>query len=397
MSVTVRPMTTDERRSLAAARLVAVESAPYLAHALFSARPVAADGLGTFAVDRSWRLYVDPVALAAWGPQEAGAVLVHEVCHLVREHAERSDSLPGPVDHDRWNLATDAAINDDLLRAGLPLPQGVVTPAALGLPDSGIEESYYAALPAQTPQDDEPGCGSGAGDPRQPWEPSEDHPAMPGLDSGQVTITRRRVAQDIKDTVARSGRGTVPAGLERWADIELAAPTVPWRKVLAGMVRRVAALTSGRTTYTYSRPGRRRLPGIVTPAMRSPKVTVAAVVDTSGSMGRDDLATALGEVSGVIKAVGGTVQIITCDAAAGSVQHVRNASDIRLVGGGGTDMRIGIEAASRLTPTPDVIVVLTDGFTPWPDAPTKARLVAVLTQDDALGNVPTWARGIAVS
>jgi predicted metal-dependent peptidase len=389
---TIRPLTDDERRALAAARLVAVESAPYLAHALFSVRPLAAPGLATFAVDRHWRLYVDPATLDEWGPQVAGAVLVHEASHLIRDHAGRADGLPGPVDHDRWNLATDAAINDDLLRAGLPLPSWVVTPASLGLPDAGVEEAYYGALPAQPPQT-EPGCGSGAGDPRQPWEPAGDNPQTPGLDDGQVTITRRKVAQDVRDAVAH-GRGTVPAGIERWATDELTAPTVPWRKVLAGMVRRAAALTTGRLTYTYTRPGRRPLPGIVTPAMRAPRVTAAAVVDTSGSMTPDDLAAALREINGVIKAVGGSVSVIACDARAAQARQVRHARDVRLVGGGGTDMTIGIAAAERLTPAPDVIVVLTDGDTPWPSHPTRARLIAVLTREHGLPRVPTWARGI---
>lgn len=397
MNPTIRPLTDNERRALSAARLVAVESAPYLAHALFSVRPVAAVGLDTFAVDRHWRLYVDPASLDEWGPLQAGAVLLHEVSHLVRDHAGRAEALPGPVDHGRWNYATDAAINDDLLAAGCPLPEWVVTPAALGLDDGGVEEAYYAALTPEPPQSEsEVGCGSGAGDPTQPWEPSADDAGMPGLDNGQVTITRRKVANDVRDAVTR-GRGTVPAGLARWASDELAAPTVPWRKVLAGMVRRATSLVAGRVTYTYSRPGRRRLPGIVTPAMRAPRVTVAAVVDTSGSMGQDDLDAALSEIGGVIKAVGGSIRVLACDAQAASARNVRNARDVRLVGGGGTDMRVGIDAALALTPAPDVIVVLTDGDTPWPDAPIRARLIAVLTRDHALSRVPTWARGIVVS
>lgn len=377
---TVRPLTEDERRALAAARLVAVESAPYLAHALFAVRPLAAVGLGTFAVDRHWRLYLDPATLTEWGPVTAGAVLVHEACHLIRDHAGRADALPGVPDHDRWNLATDAAINDDLLRAGLPLPEWVVTPEGLGLDDSGVEEAYYAAIAPQQPQT-EVGCGSGAGDPRQTWEPAPDNPQMPGLDDGQATITRRQVAHDVQDA-QRTGRGTVPAGIARWAGDELAAPTVPWRKVLAGMVRRAAALTTGRTTYTYTRPGRRRLPGIITPAMRSPRVTAAVVIDTSGSMSPADLEVALSEVNGVIKAVGGSVQVIACD--------------VRLVGGGGTDMTIGIAAATALTPAPEVIIVISDGYTPWPTTPTRARLIAVLTHQDTLTRLPAWARGIHV-
>ncbi len=107
MSVSVRTLNADEARQLTAARLVAVEHAPYLAHALFTVQPVAAVDLGTFAVDRGWRLYVDPTTLVRWGPSLAGGVLVHEVSHLVRAHAERADALAAAVDHERWNLACD--------------------------------------------------------------------------------------------------------------------------------------------------------------------------------------------------------------------------------------------------------------------------------------------------
>ena len=105
MNVSVRPLQGEETRLLTAARLVAVEHAPYLAHALFATYPVAAEGLGTFAVDRGWRLYLDPASLAGWGPGLAGGVLVHEAGHLVRAHAERADALGADVDHQRWNIA----------------------------------------------------------------------------------------------------------------------------------------------------------------------------------------------------------------------------------------------------------------------------------------------------
>ena len=45
---------------LQAARVRATRTQPYLAIALHSLQVVAAPGLGTFAVDRAWRLYVDP-------------------------------------------------------------------------------------------------------------------------------------------------------------------------------------------------------------------------------------------------------------------------------------------------------------------------------------------------
>src|SRR5579859_4611711 len=200
VSVSVRTLGAEEARLLTAARLVALEYAPYLAHALFSTQPVAAAGLGTFAVDRGWRLYVDPATLVSWGPTLAGGVLVHEIGHLVRAHADRGDALGVDYDHERWNLCTDAAINDDLLAAGLPLPDGVVTPAALGLAEGGIEEMYYAALSQQTASGMRldgtedcgggRGCGSGAGDPPASWELSADDPAAPAVGPADASMTR---------------------------------------------------------------------------------------------------------------------------------------------------------------------------------------------------------------
>ena len=200
---------------------------------------------------------------------------------------------------------------------------------------------------------------------------------------------------------ANRSRGHLPAGWRRWADQTLAAPTIPWRRVLASAVRRAIAHAAGCHDYAYSRPGRRRIPRVVTPALRRPLVTVAAVVDTSGSMGQSELDAAMAEVKGVITAAGiGTqrLTVLACDAAVGATSRVRRVEDVQLVGGGGTDMRVGIAAAEASRPRPDVIVVFTDGYTPWPDRPTRARLVvAIIGAQSTAEHAPDWATTVRVS
>ena len=214
-------------------------------------------------------------------------------------------------------------------------------------------------------------------------------------------MTRRRVAQAVRDHAAYRSRGHLPAGWRRWADQTLASPTIPWRQVLASAVRRAVAHAAGCHDYAYSRPGRRRIPRIVTPALRRPLVTVAVVVDTSGSMGQSEVNAALTEVKGVIRAAGIGAQrlvVLACDAAVGATSRVRRVEDVQLVGGGGTDMRVGIAAAEAGHPHPDVVVVLTDGVTPWPDRPTRARLVVALIGDQtSVQQVPAWATTVRVT
>jgi VWA-like domain (DUF2201) len=112
----------------------------------------------------------------------------------------------------------------------------------------------------------------------------------------------------------------------------------------------------------------------------------------------DLLAAALAEVEGLLRAVGMARQlrVLACDTAVGPVRRVSSARQVELVGGGGTDMGAGIEAAGLLRPRPSITVVLTDGFTPWPDEPPRGvRVVVGLLGDDA-PDAPDWARAVRV-
>jgi len=184
----------------------------------------------------------------------------------------------------------------------------------------------------------------------------------------------------------------------RWVDSVLHS-VVPWPQVLAAAVRAAVKWTAGHSDYTYSRPSRRQSasPRVVLPAMRKPVPAVAIVIDTSGSVDDGLLRQALGEVDGALHSVGvsgGSVTVIACDVAAQVLGDVRHARDLRLPGGGGTDLRVGIETAAALRPRPDIVVVATDGYTPWPQrAPGGIAVVAAMLGRDRelLPPSPKWA------
>ena len=64
--------------------------------------------------------------------------------------------------------------------------------------------------------------------------------------------------------------------------------------------------------------------------------------------------------------------------AATAPRAVRSISDVTLTGGGGTDLRVGIDAALAARPAANVIVAFTDGGTPWPDRRLPVPLIVAL-------------------
>jgi predicted metal-dependent peptidase len=127
---------------------------------------------------------------------------------------------------------------------------------------------------------------------------------------------------------------------------------------------------------------------------------IAVVVDISGSMWGPDLAVALAEVDGVLKATGTTRQctVLSVDAQVQACRRVFRADQVVAKGGGGTDMGRGIEGAGRLVPRLEVVIVLTDGYTPWPsDPPHGVRVViGLISRGNQVPNTPTWARTVTI-
>ncbi|WP_030666986.1 VWA-like domain-containing protein [Streptomyces rimosus] len=405
----------------AAARLWAAHHAPYLASAVFALTPVVIeaaidDTTGTpvpdpefraFPADTRWNVHLETGTALATPVPEIGWWLLHHVGHLVRRHASRSPVKPGngggthaaglagEERAHRWNQAADAEINDDLEAEDLPVPDGVISPKALGLPDNRMAEEYVPMLDVLAEAMGRGGkalaeaidCGSAAdGRPRE-YEES----GGGGLSELDKELLERSIAVGIQDRI--SARSEVPSGWQRWAGERL-APQVNWRSRLGALIRRGLSAVAGNTDFSHRRPSRRAgaYTDIVPPALVSPVPDTVLVVDTSGSVTNAVLDRLLAEVTAIITGVAGPnrrLRALCCDMTPYPVQTVRRAEDITLVGGGGTDMRAGIEAAAHLRPRPDLIVVLTDGQTPWPEHRPRPHVVVCLIGED--GHAPDWA------
>ena len=305
------------------------------------------------------------------------------------------------------NIAADFEINDDVYGDGLARPEGVVEPALLGLAEGELMEDYLRQfrLGPYTQGLVWLDCGSGADGLEREWDLGSD--GAHGLSEQERDAVRFRVAQGI------TGRpGDAPKGWRRWAE-EAFHPPQPWRELLGAAVRSAASGPGAGEDYVYGRPSRRSagLPGVVLPSLRRRPPRVSVVIDTSGSVCDAELGSALLEVAAIARAVGGRrdlVTVLSCDAAAQAVHQLCRAEGIPLVGGGGTDLRTGFAKALRARPRPDVIVVLTDGQTPWPTSQPPCRTVVGLfprqkarswDEDDpdyVPDAPPEWARVVVI-
>jgi predicted metal-dependent peptidase len=396
---------TSTPTSLVASR---VGDAPYLTQAVYSLITVASDAVERMATDEHWRLYVNPTWLELADVDSVAAEIAHVTVHLLMDHAGRARSMHvGTAEGPAWREASHAGIAETL--AAGKLPPVVRAPDDLRLSGNLSTEERYAVLnrlQLPMPSDgagesdglsDDASCGSGCDGLTRTHELPPDA-EVGGVDSVTADQIRESVAIAYQGWREDRQPGTTPGEWARFVERVL-DPVVPWQQVLSSAVRRAVAWTNGLVDYSYRRPSRRQaaVRNVVLPGMRRPTPDAAIVVDTSGSVDDGLLAQALGEVQGALAACGsadGSVKLVITDAKAHSIQRVRRATDVKLIGGGGTDMRIGITAAAELRPRPDVIIVFTDGDTPWPSSPPPGTVViaAILgRRNTPLPATPHWA------
>ncbi|MDP7067057.1 MAG: VWA-like domain-containing protein [Acidimicrobiales bacterium] len=387
-------MNSEER--LVAARLWAAYNYPYLASALFALSFVPDDKVDGIAGDEHFRIYVDHDETSSWEVDMLGAEMVHQVGHLLRGHAARAREI-GLRESEllHWVDATDAEINDDLIE-GHPIPDEAATAEGLGLPESLFGEEYFYKGTRRV--DNSRDCGSSAhGNPR-PWDEPSEGSSGRGIGAEERDLIRRQVASE---TIAHHRNyGSTPDSWLRWAN-GLLEPRIDWRTELGATLRRGITEITGAVDYSYQRPSRRwsYASKVILPSLRSRLPEISVVLDTSASMSEELLGQALAEIDGLMSAAGirfNLLKVFTCDSAVGTPQRVRRSSDLNLIGGGGTDLSQGINAAVQTRPIPDLLLIMTDGWTPWPDSvPNGIRVVAVLINEDPPAT-PDWLERVEI-
>ena len=351
------------------ARAVMVKSHVFYACLLLNTKCEPDPGCGT-----AWTNYVkigyDPDFIESLDMKVVLFVLAHEIMHIVLKHNVRR----GMRDPEKWNWAADYAINWMLHEQGFTVWEHCLISSKY----KGMSaEQIYDLLP------DDAGKG-GQGGMEGDLRPL---PAMTQEERSKAEVhVNRAIAQA---AVMAKARGQLPAGLDLIID-QIYDEPVPWDQVLLDYMTRVVKVDEN-----WSRRNR-RYASTVLPSLKSPGMNELVLVgDTSGSMFHksvfERVATAIDYIVRVVKPL--NVHVIWADDADCSNQEdFEPGQEIILnpKGGGGTDMRKPLAFAEERSP--EVVVLVTDAYTPWPESTPYPLIIACTTDAEC----PEWAQVVRI-
>ena len=404
---------------------------------------------GTMAVDKHFNLYHGPIA-DTWTDKEFVGALWHEVNHLLRHHPDRLAHMPKKYGMDpKWmNVVADLEINDDLRDQGITLPDDVMYSERFNHECGLSAEDHFfqfideqeeqeqqagddqdddedeeqeeqdgsnppppgpggAEKPKREAPDDAPSCGSGSGGPPDGDELPEPTPE----EQAQKERAQRKQDEDVVEAAGEAPGDSLPPGMSQdvyEAAVErLGKSEHDWRATLAVELRNAMEQQADEAEeYTFRRRSRRQgaLTDLILPGSFRPVPRLGVCVDVSGSMDQHKLTASMRELHGILE----RLAIPSFTAYAWNTQlkaqiTVQTAADIETVmkyRGGGTDMWSSVEYA--MANGDEVIVVLTDNETHWPDnGPHGVPVIigGINRRKDFISNrypVPNWARLVDV-
>jgi len=378
-------------RKLTRARTQLLLSHPFFGSLCLRLKPV--PGAVRIMATDGRRIVYNPAFVESVPPPILQTLLAHEVMHCALGHHCRR----GIRDPKLWNKAADLAINPLLKKNGMELWEGALLDPQY---DDLSAEEIYAQLkksanlegPSDQESDAETGTGSqptqqgdGAAcspssgqteeseDPNpnddadaecSPWDfgevvdatDEEDRPASPAEQSLQQHEWSLATEQAL---IIAKACGHAPSNIDRPVR-ESRESKQDWRSVTRAFV---AATTI--CDYRWTPPNRRHISsGLYLPSVERNGVgTMVIGVDTSGSVGKEELEQFAAEITAISDEVQPErIYVVYCDAAVNSVQEFGPSEPITLEpkGGGGTDFRPVFDWVEENAINPACLIYLTD-------------------------------------
>lgn len=377
---------------------------------------------------RGGRIYLmaNPDFLAIHVLRHNVGFLQHEIGHLVHGHvaegAKRKELFRDPL----VNIAMDLAVDSSIQSEG-DQPDWVLLPSKLRIPEKGVPEDKWKNFPERAtweqyydllkqmqekfPQSfkqqvkikivmrPSPDQGSGGeGDGEGDLENFDDHSQWGDSSKGDGPETTEHVIKLMvrqaydKAQQQKGGRlaGYLPGNVIEKIEELLKAHAVPFDRLLRMFVGQQIKVGRKPTVIKLSR---RR--GVPPGRTFERKLTVLWLRDTSGSMPSQELALAYNELYSLAQDSNVTVLVQDFDhGLQGEMFEINSRCDVRakakeVRGRGGTDFMIPVKLAEKLKP--DVALIFTDGYAPWPDKPPRGVPFGwIITHDGVDADSVPW-------
>lgn len=287
-------------------------------------------------------------------------VLAHEVLHIMFKHGLRRNHR----DPRLWNYACDYAINWILHETGFKIWEHCLIDRKYA--DMSAEQIYDILQRQQDQGGGLPSNGMG----EDLMDPSD-------LSPEQQRELDRKIEQQVAQAanMARMA-GKLSGSLERFVD-EMLNPVVPWQDLLQEYMSRVV-----HDEESWSRRNR-RFDSLYLPSRYNMRMGEVIIIgDTSGSITNDELKRIGTEAASIADlAKPESIRLVWADTKVAGEQifDAHDAIKPEPKGGGGTDMRVPLEYAEQFDP--QVVVLITDGYTPWPEVDPAYPLIVCCTTD----------------
>ncbi|MBK6929885.1 MAG: hypothetical protein IPH12_03120 [Saprospirales bacterium] len=325
-------------------------------------------------------------------PGHRYGVVKHEMLHLVFRHLFVKEPFLDPL---LLNVAFDLVVNQYVERHLLPADSIFLESFSdLALQPGQTWYYYYKQL-----EDLRQGRGGAAGSPgrellnniRSDSHGLERH--QPWRELRSRSELERNAAEMHLDSLLRTAHqrtsahawGALPGEVRELLEKQLlrAAPAFPWRLVL-----RLFAESAARTRLrnTIKRPSKRygTVPGLH--IRRRQRLLVA--IDTSGSIGQDDLQGFFNEIFHLWRA-GAQVNLLETDTRVYRQYPYKGSTPELVTGRGGTDFNDALEHANR--ECPDGLIFFTDGYADKPRVRPRVPVLWVITRRGLEPRQPAWS------
>tara|TARA_Y100000296_G_scaffold24971_1_gene29427 strand:- start:601 stop:1722 length:1122 start_codon:yes stop_codon:yes gene_type:complete len=309
---------TDLESKLLKAKIELMTRSVFISTIALSLRHVITDATATADVNGTVVRY-NPEFLKRQTVVQFAGLMAHECWHVAFQHLARR----GDRDHIIWNCAGDYIINHMLTKAGFEIPIAGLLDKKYG--DGWSTDSVYDDLMKEKKDFD---TGNLMLDLRE--DKKED---KPNINSAVTNIVVRARTQ--AQMAGKQAIGEIPDEIERIID-ELLNPKLPWQVILNRFLdQRV------REEYSWARKNRRYPADTYLPSLHSYGLGhLTFAIDTSGSIGNDELQEMLSEIKGIQQVFNPEhMTIIDCDSRIHQIHTIDQSTDIMSLnfhGGGGT-------------------------------------------------------------